>query len=387
MSKSPKLIGQVLLVVFLLAVLGAQVVLAQDLPPCTNSLLDLPEYENDGDGIDQAVDVDKNDNGLIEICDLEGLYEMRYVLDGSGYRPDATATTNTTGCPTRGCTGFELTRNLSFTDNDSYRTTANRVIYTVGNYDDANDRGWEPIGRIIIRGRITFSNPFNTKFEGNGHTISNLMINNTSRPFQVGLFGFVGAEANIANVGLTNVRIIGEIFTPSLSSLVGQNRGTIMNSYATGFVSGDDRVGGLVGQNRGSITNSYATGTVEGDTIVGGLAGENRGTITNSYAVSTVSGNNNVGDLVGLNTGGSIMNSYATGSNTLVNPPSDSITNSSKTTVVQLQTPTAATGIYSSWSIEVWDFGTRNNLPTLRNVPEIELVRVRAKVFLEGPLQ
>ena len=101
--------GQVLLVIFLLAVLGAQVVSAQTpLPPCTNSLIDLPDYENDNDGVEQAVDIDKDGDGLIEICDLEGLYEIRYVLDGSGYRPDATATTNTTGCPSGGnCRGFE----------------------------------------------------------------------------------------------------------------------------------------------------------------------------------------------------------------------------------------------------------------------------------------
>ena len=125
--KTPRLIGQVLFVVFLLAVLGSQIVSAQALPPCTESL-----NLTDDDNVPQAMDIDKNNNGLIEICDLEGLYEMRYALDGSGYRPDATATTNTTGCPTRGCTGFELTKSLNFTDDASYRTTANKVIYTNG---------------------------------------------------------------------------------------------------------------------------------------------------------------------------------------------------------------------------------------------------------------
>ena len=383
MSKPPKLIGQVLLVVFLLVVLGAQVVSAQDLPPCTESLSELPDYENDNDGVAQAMDIDKDGDGLIEICDLEGLNEMRYVLDGSGYRPDATATTNTTGCPTRGCTGFELTRNLSFTDNDSYRIVANRVRYTVSNYNNASDTGWQPIGVASL------SNPFNTRFEGNGYTISNLMINNINRFFEIGLFGFIGAAANIANIGLANVRIIGAGHT---GGLVGENRGTIMNSYATGSVEGDDigggdRVGGLVGQNRGTIKNSYATASVSGDNRVGGLVGENRATITNSYAASTVSGNNDVGDLVGLNDGGSITNSYATGFNALVGSTSGSISDSSTQTVMALETPTTATGIYRSWSTDVWDFGTSEDRPTLRNVPEVELIRIRARVFLEGPLQ
>ena len=162
--KTPeRLVGQVLFVVFLLVVLGAQVVSAQDLPPCTNSLIDLPEYEEDNDGVDQAVDIDKDGDGLIEICDLEGLNEIRYVLNGLGYRTSQTDTINRAGCPSGGnCRGFELTRDLSFTDDASYRTVANTATYTVGS-------GWAPIG--------TLANQFNTKFEGNGHTISNLTIN------------------------------------------------------------------------------------------------------------------------------------------------------------------------------------------------------------------
>ena len=450
LSKTPKLIGQVLFAVFLLVMLGAQVVSAQTaLPPCTNSLINLPEYAKDNDDVPQNMDIDKDDDGLIEICDLEGLYEMRYVPDGSGYTTSTTADINRMGCPST-CTGFELTRGLRFTSNDSYRTTANRVTYTAGS-------GWQPIG--------TSSNLFNTEFEGNGHTISNLRINRKGMN-NIGLFGFAGARANIANIGLLNVRITGETF---VGSLVGNNRGTItnsyatgsvegtsgvgglagqnfngsimnsyatssvegsanvgglvglnnggsirnsyaagsvsgaadvgslvgtteggsiMNSYATGSVSGTNRVGGLVGiNNRSTITNSYAAGTVSGAVRVGGLVGfNNRGSITNSYATGSVSGNEDVGGLIGGNTG-TIENSYATGLDTLFGVFSGPHinTNSSTQTVAGLQMPTTAIGIYSGWSTEVWDFGTKNDLPRLRNVPE--LIRIRTKVFLEGPLQ
>ena len=49
--------------------------------------------------------------------------------------------------------------------------------------------------------------------------------------------------------------------------LVGNNDGTISNSYATGAVSGTSGfffvfAGGLVGRNSGTIRNSYATGAV-----------------------------------------------------------------------------------------------------------------------------
>ena len=381
------------MVVFLLAVLGAQVVSAQDLPPCTNDL-----NLTDSDNVPQAMDVDKNDNGLIEICDLEGLYEMRYALDGSGYRTSPTDTPNNMGCRSGGnCIGFELMKSLNFTSNASYRSPANRVEYTVGS-------GWQPIGTSI--------NGFNTRFEGNRHTISNLRINRRGTD-QIGLFRFVGGMANIANIGLRNVRIIGN---NNVGSLANRNDGSITNSYATGSVEGNDSVGGLVSNNLdsitssyatvsvkgndrvgglvganilGTITNSYATGSVLGNDIVGGLAGRSDGQITNSYATGSVLGKNRVGGLLGANVLGTIMNSYATGFNTLVGsvtgPAIDP--NSSTQTVMALETPTSATGIYSAWSTDVWDFGTPNDRPTLKNNPEIALVRIRAKVFLEGPLQ
>ena len=372
--KTPRLVGQVLFVVFLFVVLGAQVVSAQDLPPCTESLSDLPEYQDDGDGIEQDVDIDKDNDGLIEICDLEGLYEMRYALDGAGYTTSTMATPNSTGCPTA-CTGFELTRNLNFTSNGSYRTPANRVIYTVGS-------GWEPIG--------TLSNQFNTEFEGNGHTIFNLRINRNTN--NIGLFGIAGATANIANIGLLDVHIIGN---NDVGGLVGRmSVSSVANSYATGSVKGNNQIGGLVGfADGGSITNSYATSSVEGNENVGGLVGFNSGSITNSYATGSVIGignsPTNLGGLVGQHFRGSITNSYATGLPSLVGVSGFEATtpNSSATTVIQLQTPTTATGIYNNWDLNVWDFGTSNDRPTLRNNPEIELIRIRARVFLEGPLQ
>ena len=373
--KTHRLVGQVLFVVFLLAVLGAQVVSAQTpLPPCTMSLIS--ELPDDEDAVDQAVDIDKDGDGLIEICDLEGLNEMRYVLNGSGYRTSPTDTINRTGCPSGGnCSGFELTKDLDFTNDDSYRTTANRVIYTVSNYDDDDDSGWQPIGNL--------DNSFSTRFEGNGHTISNLMINRSTN--DIGLFGVTVATANIANIGLLDVRITGG---RRVGGLVARNfNGSIANSYVTGSVSGNINVGGLVGTNDGFIMNSYATGSVSGNDGVGGLAGGNGRSITNSYATGSVSGNDRVGGLVGGNGLGLITNSYATGFNQLVGSLSfeQSIMNSSTQTLMALKMLTAATGIYSDWSTAVWDFGTPNDLPTLRS-PQ-EGIRIRTKVFLEGPLQ
>ena len=248
------------------------------------------------------LDIDLDDDGLIEINDLETLNAMRYQLDGSGLKMSAESTKTTTGCATGGCIGYELTTNLDFLDDASYSSTANKVMWTVIDYEDSTDSGWQPIGSFIDQ--------FITAFEGNNHTISNLMINRTDVDY-VGLFGYVGSGAEIANIGLLNVNIVGYDF---VSGLVGYSEGSIMNSYVTGTVEGASEVGGLVGLNEGNIADSYATSAVEGNEEgMGGLVGRNDGNIANSYATGAVEGNEEgVGGLVGRNEG-NIENSYATG--------------------------------------------------------------------------
>ena len=97
--------------------------------------------------------------------------------------------------------------------------------------------------------------------------------------------------------------------------LVGDNKGSITASYATGETLGengdDDLVGGLVGYNEGTIIATYSTGDADGgngNDTVGGLVGENidDGLIIASYATGTADGgvsgdNDRVGSLVGSN--------------------------------------------------------------------------------------
>lgn len=97
----------------------------------------------------------------------------------------------------------------------------------------------------------------------------------------------------------------------NVGGLVGYNHPncTIMESFASGLVSGKNCVGGLVGYNLATINNCYASGDVSGINGVGGLIGLNQGTISCCYAVGQVSGNNNSGRLVGKNDG-SVLNSF-----------------------------------------------------------------------------
>ena len=290
-----------------------------------------------------ATDVDKDDDGLIEISNLQELNAIRYQPDGSGYRVDKDAAKSTEGCADGGCKGYELTQDLDFNDDESYRVGA----------------GWQPIG--------TDRRPFSGTFEGNGYTISNLRIN-AAYAGNVGLFGATGDAAEIDGVGLLNVDIIGrdnvgglvghktggtvsnsyvtgrvageglydvgglvgwhrggtitDSYTSSTVVAIGTNSGglvgnndnaTITNSYALGSVVANENSGGLVGRNSGTITASHATGTVEGGGAVGGLVGQNSGIITNSHTTNAVTGGADVGGLAGWSSG-DITNSYAIGS-------------------------------------------------------------------------
>ena len=97
----------------------------------------------------------------------------------------------TTGCPSSVCRGYELTKDLDFTDDASYRTTANKVLWTAN--EDRTNTGWQPIG-------FTFS----SIFDGNDHTIANLYINDTSARFQAGLGLFIfGFQSQIRNINLS----------------------------------------------------------------------------------------------------------------------------------------------------------------------------------------
>jgi hypothetical protein len=163
--------------------------------------------------------------------------------------------------------------------------------------------GFAPVGNTTVE--------FTGTLDGLGHTISGLTINRSSN--YVGLFGYTGSAASIANVGLVSASITGSSTVAGL--LAGRNDGVIANSYATGSVTGFTRTGGLVGYNEGRLLHTYSTATVNGSAQTGGLVGYNGvdGQVTESYASGTVNGTTYVGGLVGHNIG-VIANSYATGS-------------------------------------------------------------------------
>ena len=159
---------------------------------------------------------------------------------------------------------------------------------------------WTPIG--------SESKQYTGTFNGNGKTISGLYFDNNGTDC-VGLFGYVGKDGNVSNVGVVASYFKGK---DNVGGVCGYNDGTIKNCYNTGAVSGSMYVGGVCGYNDwGTITNCYNTGAVSGSYYVGGVCGYNDwGTITNCYNTGAVSGSDNVGGVCGYNVGGTITNCY-----------------------------------------------------------------------------
>jgi hypothetical protein len=168
---------------------------------------------------------------------------------------------------------------------------------------------------------------FTGVFDGNGHTISHLVVNVGSTC--AGLFGALGSGAQVLNLRVVDVnvagsgsyigglvglsfggriigcRIAGVVAGTAghVGGLVGYNMGAISQCCNTCAVSGDDRVGGLIGWNFGSVTHCYSTGAVSGTSYAGGLVGWNYGTLAQCYSTGAVSGTSYVGGLVGHNNG------------------------------------------------------------------------------------
>jgi hypothetical protein len=184
--------------------------------------------------------------------------------------------------------------------NDLDSTTAG---YTELASSTANQgKGWQPIG--------TEDDLFTGTFDGQGYEIRDLFINRPGESF-IGLFGVVGEGGVVQNIGVVNADVTGY---GAVGALMGDNEGTVSNSYSTGSVTGTGWVGGLIGANLGTVSDSYSTGSVTGDERVGGLVGFNEAApVSNSYSTGSVTGRYSVGGLVGA-TSGTVSDAYSTGS-------------------------------------------------------------------------
>uniref|UniRef100_UPI004057B7FE GLUG motif-containing protein n=1 Tax=Candidatus Electrothrix sp. TaxID=2170559 RepID=UPI004057B7FE len=217
-------------------------------------------------------------------------------------------------------------------------------IDCAGFYFDNANLGFMPIGDA--------DTPFTGKFDGQGFTISNVVINRPSMNY-VGVFGYAGirngaTDVVISDVNLTGIEItgnshvgglFGQLYDGTIENI--NTEGTVRGNVVLGGLGGDAVsssishasssgsvimnnptgntsqifYGGLIGGNeRSEISCSSSDAEVTGNYRVGGLVGNNSGTITNSFATGAVEGFYRVGGLAGENVSGEISDCFATGS-------------------------------------------------------------------------
>ena len=297
--------------------------------------------DTDMDGVGDSVDVDDNNNGLIEVHNLDMFNNIRHNPAGTSYKMASSGTDDQSGAPTDAtvdCTtdddgdglylcGYELVGDLDFTIGASYESLSVTPDWRPNDQADASGNATTP-DNALNPGFVGIDR-FAGTFDGNGYSISHLYSRGGG---DRGLFRNTTSTASIRNLGVVDANLyIDSGSNQSIGALVGWNQGSISASSATGgtTVNGganNDNVGGLVGDNGGSISTSYTIGsTVHGNggsDRVGGLVGKNTGSISASYATVTAAGTANVdggsgpvpdivGGLVGSNEG-SILASYTT---------------------------------------------------------------------------
>lgn len=163
---------------------------------------------------------------------------------------------------------------------------------------------WKPIGARW--------SSYTGTFDGQGYTISGLYFNNPTSSY-VGLFGSIGANGKISNVGVLDSYFQ---FSELGGGVCGVNYGTVRDCKNTGSVRGLAAIGGVCGLNEkgGIIENSFNEGTVSGtgDNVqqVGGVCGYNNGTIKSCYNTASVSGQNSVGGVCGNGCGVTTTNCF-----------------------------------------------------------------------------
>ncbi|MEH6345998.1 MAG: hypothetical protein V7785_12985 [Bermanella sp.] len=253
------------------------------------------------------IDYDLDDNGLIEINDLQDLNEIRNNLNDANILKGESLYGVGDGCPLDGCNGYELTNDLNFDTNGNN-------VFDEGDAYWNEGLGWVPIGFAAYK--ITI------EFNGNGHTLQNLVIR---RPGE----GFVGLFSRLELAYLHDFKLTADIVADSNSGgIAGFSWKTTFENLnvdiaitvdKNGFdcavnICPPDFIGGIVGtSNDSSFENIVIKAQVTGlgvdyvPGVLGGLAGGlSQGTVNEVVIKGSVNGSTQIGGLAGYVTGANI---------------------------------------------------------------------------------
>ncbi len=188
---------------------------------------------------------------------------------------------------------------------------------------------WVPIGTNSMD-----NIPFMGSFDGAGYTVSNMTMNSSESPDELGLFYYVGPGAIVKNLTLSDVSVTGRW---NLSGIAVNCGGTIDNCHViSGTICGVSEIGGIVSfvgsegiirncSNAADITyppdslsasdfagiasysfgatidNCYNTGSITGKGRLAGIVSwQDEGSVTrNCFNAGTISGGSSIGGIVG----------------------------------------------------------------------------------------
>ncbi len=238
------------------------------------------------------------DNGFCTMCDehepaelIDGVYQIKNA--GNLY-------------------WFAALVNGTLKDGTAQNASADAVLVNdiIVNTNIVNEDGvfggksWTPIGEYPTR--------YTGIFDGQNHTVSGLYFND-SGVNNIGLFGTLGTNGKISNVGVVDSLFFGGA---RVGGICGAKYGTVENCYNTSNINGTDFVGGICGNNYGGdIRNCYNTGVVSATgNYIGGICGIlNKGTIEKCYNIGLLSGSETtyIGNICGfVGSNGTISECY-----------------------------------------------------------------------------
>jgi len=276
----------------------------------------------DGDFVSDVTDIDNNNNDLIDIKTLADLNEIRNNLTGTSFYGFGR------GCLT-GCIGFELLNDLDFD------TSGDGIVDSNDDYWNGG-LGWNSIGKSVVGAPQPLA--FSATFNGNNHTINNLTINRPDDSL-ASLFGRTHTGANISNLTLDKVNIIGRYYAGSLAGSLqftvidnvtakgnvtargavggligGSENSTLSQLVFVGQVSGTDaEIGGVVGFSEDDTLNQIVhIGPVTGPVTVAGIIGNGHSDLSDVFTTGKITGDRRVGGLLGYTNNTNITRAIST---------------------------------------------------------------------------
>lgn len=130
------------------------------------------------------------------------------------------------------------------------------------------------------------ANPFAGNFDGRGHSVKNLLLDNKGFPY-TGILGYTTESAVIRNLNAYNVRMttVGDY----IGIIAGLNNGRIEGCNVTACIVHSDGLvaGGVAGGSLGVIDNCHFTGSVTSIGSAAGIVGQAYGDIKSCTASGT----------------------------------------------------------------------------------------------------